>query len=135
MEPLFSLFRLLFLPLLPIATLIRARLKGWEDLLAEDERLDAEFWEMDRLLTPAPESTAAWPKWHSSPDRLRREIARCLSHYLELQHQSRNSRNKSKFHFQANLDARHRRLRAARFDVVLALEQFKHDAKVGEGGP
>ena len=127
MEPLFWIFRLLFFPLTPIATLIRVRLKGWDVLVAEEERLDADFWEIDRLLTPSGTSRSAWLLWHSSPDGLRHEIARCLSDYLKLHREANDLRHRSKFYFQTNLDARHRRIRAARFDLVLALEQFERD--------
>jgi hypothetical protein len=34
MEPLFWLFRILFFPLLPLLTAIRARSKGWDELLS-----------------------------------------------------------------------------------------------------
>lgn len=123
MEPLFWLFRILFFPLVPLLTAIRASTKNWDELLTREAQLDGEYQQIQDTITkalgsppPGAELRGRTPAFES--------LARSLRDYENVAREADRYRYRSKFGFLANLDQRHRRIRNARFSLVYAaLEQ------------
>ena len=177
-EAIFMFFRIIFLPFLPLFTLVRAWSKDWDTLdKRESELLD----EYDKTygpdfgalraagLHPPPEISRVFPlalsmniadagrrlraaglgqqvssgvdsfalqvlEWE---DRLLASGAEPLRNFVKALREFRKltleaapyQQKKSKFSFLANQDARHRRIRMARFYLVYGIEQFKAEER------
>jgi hypothetical protein len=126
MEPLFWLFRILFFPLLPLLTAIRARSKGWDELPTREAQLDAQYQQIQDAITgalgpppPGAELQGLTPAFQ--------DLAQSLRDYQNVAREADRYRYRSKFGFLANLDQRHRRVRNARFWLVYAMEAAERD--------
>jgi len=124
MEPVFWLFRILFFPLLPFLTAIRAWSKSWDDLLAREAQLDGEYQQIQDAITKALGSPPPGAELEGRTPGFR-SLASSLRDYEKLAQESERYRYRGKFGFLANLDQRHRRMRNVRFWLAYEMKPWE----------
>lgn len=126
MEPLFWLFRILFFPVTPFLTVIRAWSKNWDELLTREAQLDAEYQQIQDTITEALGSPPPAAQLEGGTPGFR-SLASSLRDYEKLAQESERYRYRSKFGFLANLDQRHRRMRNVRFWLAYEMKPWEHE--------